>query len=342
MRNARFGAGALILMTCLVAFGCSCSASHRDDRTAMPSPAQTPVLASFASDATPVATFTPAPPRITVRDYADALNDALYYLAMTSLPGEVVGQIDSVSYVKTTFGAASDLLGLAVSPPQSAIESVPAGDTAWLFVEYDNPYGVSAVLGTTGGWAGTLWVLVPEGFTPISSGFDGFIDLSQLGDPIVIAPGEIPELDALRVPSNLVVDTSADAVLAVARSFTRTLASVSTIAWVQTSAWRVGSLFSVAGLPPNTPVWMFEARGDFELRCSFAGAETTPSVRLVVVAGRSSPYLTEPAPERPPLSDFGTATTMVPGQWPAIDQFRQSQGKIEATATARATAHTCS
>ena len=248
-------------------------------------------------------------------------------------------RIDSVSYVKTTFGAAASLLGVDAGAPQfgrSGWQPVPADDTAWLFVEYDSPWSTSAVIGgRIGGWAGALWVLAPVGFEPISLSYKGTVDLSRLGTPVVIAPGEVPQIDELRTPQNLIVETTADAVQSVARSFDRTYAQVLDVTWLQTTASRVGSLVSMAGVPPDSPAWMFDAEGDFELRCGSENTDPLGRIRLLVLQGRSSPYLVKSADETPsPLSDFGTPAVMAPGDWPVIDRFRRTRSAFEATGTA--------
>jgi hypothetical protein len=185
----------------------------------------------------------------------------------------------------------------------------------------------------------------------VTNGFvRGSVDLSRLAVPIEIAAGEDTEIDMTRVPAEEFVQTTSGAVEAVVRFLERVRASISAISYVETTAQRAQAATGVAtqGLPHGTRAWLFEARGDFQLMCGGFSHAGSTSLRLLVVEARAAPYvvysaalgapLRSPTPAPlPELSEFGTPITLVPGEWPAIDQFRRSDVEIDATATAIAT-----
>lgn len=160
------------------------------------------LLAGCARSQAGVPTERPTPPPSTpnaedrVEDYDDALRTAL---PLITGQGSIVTlhEMTSVSYVQTTFGRAQEATGEAARSDSTLDPATPT----WLFVAYGR-FQESAN-GRRGKIYSAVFQTIPKGQGYVIGGLTSQrYDLSQLGDEHVIQPGEVPELDAVRVPAN--------------------------------------------------------------------------------------------------------------------------------------------
>jgi hypothetical protein len=147
-------------------------------------------------------------PEDVVQSLNDALNKATDLLAGKSgASGYGVRGVTSVEYVQTTV-ARAEALGVG-----HFTVSATGAVTAWLFVEHgvffqpppigplQDPTYAAIARFTPSPPVHTLWILAAQGLRLDSGITDNQIDLTSLGRPIVIPPGQIPAIDAVRAPT---------------------------------------------------------------------------------------------------------------------------------------------
>jgi hypothetical protein len=149
--------------------------------------------------------FNPPPPTLgtpnpanVIQSLDDAIANATSEFVGRSGDPASASHVQSLAYVQTTAGRAGALVRQWIDPGL-------ANNTAWLFVEQGDFQHFGFTNATPGPVKHTLWVRAIQGETTVissgSSQDDQRVTLSSLGAPIVIPPGRIPKVDAIRAPA---------------------------------------------------------------------------------------------------------------------------------------------
>ena len=128
-----------------------------------------------------------------VQSFDDAVRQSTDALAGRTDPtGIEATRISSLSYVQTTAGGASQLVG-------QAIDQADAGTTAWLFLEHGDFVQARHAGEKAAATGHTLWVLAIKG-RGVSYGIGSdSLDIASLGQPVSVPAGVMPSVDAKRL-----------------------------------------------------------------------------------------------------------------------------------------------